>query len=275
MKRYMHNTIKQWLSKENIELPLIFHNPMLYPSLIFGFVLFALTLNVCKRTQQEAYLATFDKEVLAFGKDLQVGHVLEDGDLISIALPSEHLPARVIRYKDRDQFVGQRLLKPAKARELLFWDQLITEKQRKTSLKIPPGYRAISISVTDVTSVSYQIQSGDHVDLIVHFQDELQKPESFVLLQNVTVLATSTRGDLDEYSSITLMVLPEEVPVIMHGANSSGIQLSLRNPEDMEIFSKNPMVDSQQLYEMGQKNTLQQERKKKIEVLKGENIDFF
>lgn len=95
---------------------------------------------------------------------------------------------------------------------------------------VPPGMRAISIAVSNVTSISGYVRSGDRVDVIASYELEQtgggasQKYQrTMVLLQNVSVLAVSwfnnmgITSDLEPTSGLTTTVLssmgssPQEV----------------------------------------------------------------
>ncbi|MCB0326886.1 MAG: Flp pilus assembly protein CpaB [Bdellovibrionales bacterium] len=250
------------------------NNPLLYPFLVLCMVALMISFKVMGMIKEKRFFSRFDQSVLIFSKHLSQGSMLQDEDFDIMLLPKEHLPANAVRSKEKESFIGQKLLRSVEKNEMLFWDQFIVRSHAVPSQKIPPGYRVISIPTDEVSSASFQIQSGDHVDLVIESQTE-QQSKSFTLLQNVTVLSTHSLDDGLSYSSLSLMVLPEEVPMITHSIRNSSISLSLRNPSDLEVFLASPMVDNQTLLDLGHKNTLQSDRKQKIEILKGQNTEFF
>ena len=124
--------------------------------------------------------------------------------------------------------------------------------------RIPPGFRAVSVRIDEVTGVAYQISPGDWVDVIVVMDVKNQDGRpgdtiAEVILQHVQVGAigrsTSDGGRADTVSkakpakSATLLVAEKEVPKLHLAATRGKITLSMRG-DDSYVSAENPVADS-------------------------------
>jgi pilus assembly protein CpaB len=112
--------------------------------------------------------------------------------------------------------------------------------------RIPPGYRAVSVRIDEVTGVAYQVKPGDYVDVIVVMDVDTgsgaRRRETIaeVILQNVQVAAigqdssgpSSGGGKVKPAKSATLMVAEEDVPKLHLAATRGKITLAMRGDED-------------------------------------------
>ncbi|MFD0696824.1 Flp pilus assembly protein CpaB [Paenibacillus sp. GCM10027628] len=106
--------------------------------------------------------------------------------------------------------------------------------------KIQNGYRAVSVGVNIVQSVSNLIEPDDYVDVIVTIppkdgNDKLLE-SSTVLLENIHVLAvgrrmveTDSEHPYAEYATVTLEVKPEDVPKLVNTNDRFKVSLSLHS----------------------------------------------
>ena len=128
--------------------------------------------------------------------------------------------------------------------------------------RIPPGYRAVSVKIDEVTGVAYQIKSGDWVDVIVVMDVDSggmgrsKHTVAEVILQNVQVLAMgrSVGGSPDERGastkpakSATLLVRVEEAPRLHLAGTRGKITLAMRGSDD-EITDDPVVADSSELF---------------------------
>ncbi len=113
--------------------------------------------------------------------------------------------------------------------------------------RIPPGFRAVSVRIDEVTGVAYQLNPGDWVDVVVVMDvdsssgNRQKETVSEVVLQRVQVAAVG-RGSQSEQDaaatkgkpakSATLFIHEKNVPKF-HLASSRGrITLSMRGKDD-------------------------------------------
>jgi len=114
--------------------------------------------------------------------------------------------------------------------------------------RIPPGFRAVSVKIDEVTGVAYQIKPGDWVDVIVVMDIDSQargKKETIaeVILQHVQVAAighvttqqpSGGAAKVKPAKSATLLVRDEDVPKLHLAATRGKITLAMRGA-DQEI----------------------------------------
>jgi pilus assembly protein CpaB len=114
--------------------------------------------------------------------------------------------------------------------------------------RIPPGFRAVSVKIDEVTGVAYQMQAGDWVDVIVVMDLESgssAKRETIaeVILQHVQVAAVGRgssneaesaggKGTVKPAQSVTLLVKEEDVPKLHLAATRGKITLAMRGEDD-------------------------------------------
>ena len=156
-------------------------------------------------------------------------------------VPSEYLQPGAIR--DNKLVVG------VIAREHIIAGEQITSRRLLVEGKmaglpgvIPPGKRAMSVAVTEVTGVAGLIKPGDRVDVIANFdQGTVGDTLGDVVLQNVEVLAVNReldanakdqnakdKKDLVKTATVTLAV---DAPLVHHLAvadDRGKIRLALR-----------------------------------------------
>ena len=111
--------------------------------------------------------------------------------------------------------------------------------------RIPPGYRAVSVKIDEVTGVAYQIKPGDWVDVIVVMDIDSQvrgKKETIaeVILQHVQVAAighettqqpSGGSAQVKPAKSATLLVRDEDVPKLHLAATRGKITLAMRGAD--------------------------------------------
>lgn len=110
------------------------------------------------------------------------------------------------------------------------------------------GFRAVSVAVSSVSSVSNLIRPMDRVDIIGTFSSPDNKGDftrdmvTYTILQNVTVLATGSTYDPNSqsnargYNSLTLQVTPLEAELLVFASSRGGgggsLTFTLRSPSD-------------------------------------------
>jgi len=154
--------------------------------------------------------------------------------------------------KNMDEIIGNYALTDMKAGEVLFSSRFTNQFKEDQLLtrKIREGYRAISIEVNFVESVSNMIQPEDYVDVI--FSEKVKDASdkdivnTDIILQNIRVLAVGKRlvekespqgeGNLEgtgenkvEYMSVTLELKPEDSIKIANSDERGNIKLILRS----------------------------------------------
>ncbi|HYN80365.1 MAG TPA: Flp pilus assembly protein CpaB [Gemmatimonadaceae bacterium] len=106
-------------------------------------------------------------------------------------------------------------------------------------LKIPPGQRAMAVSINDVAGISGLIQPNSRVDVMVTSTDlATQKQTAKLFMENMRVLSVGTAIQRDASGkpisapSVTLGVTPEQAERLAIAMNQGAIQLVLRGYGD-------------------------------------------
>jgi len=181
----------------------------------------------------------------------------------------EALLPRYARFDIKD-VVGKLPTEPIYRGEIISLARLVNEADYKESLRrlIPPGYRALAVTVGGLSSVSGFVSQGDVVDLAATFPVPLKTSGkrgstsmSRIILQNIKVLIVGNKynpvykenpagfieGDLGN-KPITFAVAPEDAAIIHHIAlqGKSSFRIVLKNTEDKETVA----TDGFSLYQL-------------------------
>lgn len=148
--------------------------------------------------------------------------------------------------------------------EQITMDKVTYASRKKVGLSeaTPPGKRAITISVDNISSVGGMIKPGDYVDVVAMAPSmplvdsdgkKSSQPAILPLFQNVQVLAVGQEvgapsplnlkkdEKLPASSSITLALGPEEANIISFVQEQGKIRLMLRSPTDAKTQETHPI----------------------------------
>jgi len=176
--------------------------------------------------------------------------------------------------------------------EIFLWSQVGEEMPKEIlAQKVEKGLRALTLNVSGSSAVMDMIHPNDQVDLIGTFEiprvetrsvpmpdgkvgkvEVTTKEEaSFVLLQNVTVLAVGQRYDKDATGgNLTVLVTPEEAIYLVFASQNGKITAILRNPEDVSDLTDIQVINYDKMLDKASLEGLNQKRKQKIiEEIKG------
>ncbi|MBR5681018.1 MAG: Flp pilus assembly protein CpaB, partial [Clostridia bacterium] len=170
-----------------------------------------------------------------------------------------------IPWERRTDVIGSPLRAGVRRGDILTWRdfmQVFTKERTGLPAQTRSGWRAVSIPVSSVTSVSGLIRPNDFVDVIgtFHFPDARGDSSldtvTMTILQRVKVLATgadigyaqqdgsqSSTAAARSYSTITLELTPKEVEMIIFAQQIGSLTLSLRSYEDPNITTDVQNVD--------------------------------
>jgi pilus assembly protein CpaB len=182
----------------------------------------------------------------------------------------------------KDDPVGQRLRAPLKAGDPILASHFEAARETDFSAMINPKGRAVAIDVQERNAVGLWVKPNDHVDVLGSFRDpQSQSLRTVTLLQNVVVLATGKlnastppAGEEEKrYTTVTLLVLPEEAEILTLAQETGTLTLLLRNPDDLDYQDKRGVVDEKQLLTGERAGELQQKRYKTIQIIRGRGGD--
>jgi hypothetical protein len=111
-------------------------------------------------------------------------------------------------------------------------------------LLIPPGMRAVSVQVDEVSDIAGFILPHAHVDILVAVSNqgsrEADKPFSKIVLQNVEVLAVAQeiekkRDEPELVKVVTVLVTPQDAERLALATREGVLHLAMRNYSDSKI----------------------------------------
>ncbi|HET7656778.1 MAG TPA: Flp pilus assembly protein CpaB [Bacillales bacterium] len=107
------------------------------------------------------------------------------------------------------------------------------------SKKLTPGYRAVSVGVNYVQSVSNLIEPEDRVDVVVSTLtqvNQVKQAKTATVVSNVKVLAVGgvltepdSKDSRTKYEAVTLELKPEDALKVIHASEQGDIQLILNS----------------------------------------------
>jgi pilus assembly protein CpaB len=198
----------------------------------------------------------------------------------------------MVAWEDAGNLINRAVRKGFNQGEIFLWSQ-IGEAIPKEILaqKVEMGSRALTLNITGIAAVSDMIHPHDQVDLIGTFDipkvetravplpaggvgkmDVTTKEQSsFVLLQNVTVLAVGKRYEKEATGgNLTVVVTPEEAIYLIFASQNGKVTAILRNPEDVTDLKGIQVINYEKMLNMAELEGINQKRKQKIiEQIKG------
>jgi pilus assembly protein CpaB len=192
------------------------------------------------------------KNVMAAARDIPAGVRLKKTDLKKVGVPDRDSPVDAV--VDEKTLLDHALLYPVAANEVITMKKVASAAGVEgVASIIPPGKRAVAVSVVDAASAAGLIQPRSKVDVLVSRVGSLNEAVSNMILQDVTVLSVgrvtelqTTAGDQKTGAApaaaaavsssasraVTLLVSPEEAAKLELAKNNGRISLALRNPSD-------------------------------------------
>jgi pilus assembly protein CpaB len=177
--------------------------------------------------------------VMAAAHNLAVGQMVRKADLKKVMLLARDIPAGAV-YTEA-QAIDRVALYPVSANAPLIAGGLSPLSGAEgIPSTIDPGYRAVSVTISDVSGVAGLIQPGSHVDVLFTRPGTMAEAITSTILQNVRVLAIGHVVQIGQVVDpkapkapvATLVVTPEEAQRLELAKNEGRISLSLRNPLD-------------------------------------------
>lgn len=177
--------------------------------------------------------------VVVAARDMPLGTLLRTGDLRMVNYPERDVPKGVVF--DGKDAVNRVLLFPMSGNEPVTISKLSgTTTVEGVSSTIEPGYRAVSVQITDVSGVAGLIQPNARVDVLFTRPGSMAEATTSIILQNVKVLSTGRMASASQpvdprapvSKVVTLVLTPDDAQKLELAKNQGKISLSLRNPLD-------------------------------------------
>lgn len=216
--------------------------------------------------------------ILVASAELDVGGELTLDGLAASQMPERFVSPSMVGPEHADTLVGQRLAVPLRPGDPVLWSHFEPRKEAgRLSAKVMKRARAVTVSVTEKSSVGGWIRPNDHVDVLATFQDPSnQQMATITLLQNVIVLATGKEAGASGgriwdrgYADVSLLVLPEEAEILVLAQEMGTITLVLRHPEESDTDRDRGRATVGTLLTGERTKTLEKIRHETIQVIRG------
>lgn len=193
----------------------------------------------------------------------------ETGRFVTAVVAGVDIPARtnitpaMIKYQDiparylhpdaatsAREVIGKISLTDIKAGEPILKSKLVAMKDARYGLafSLGTGERAVTIAVTEISSVGGMVRPGDRVDVIATLDVAPVNPNqpkttyTTTILSDIRVLATGQKLTPEEkkdkkdtgFQHVTLAVTPAQAQVLILAAERGSVRLVLRSPVDKE-----------------------------------------
>jgi len=178
------------------------------------------------------------RSVVVVARNKKKGDIITQNDLVLRDVPVAFAHKSAVLENNYNLAIGQRLTYDIAQGMPLLWPHLEGGQAPTFSGKIVDGKRAITIPVTEVSSISGFLEPSDNID--IYYTKTIGKEKAVIpLLQNLHVMATGIKTGVDKtgavsrrYQTITVLVSPEDAKRIFLAQELGGILASLRHPED-------------------------------------------
>jgi pilus assembly protein CpaB len=197
------------------------------------------------RAQAAAGYSSRDAVVAAI--DLAAGERLPQSALATRAIPERFLASDAVLPADAGSVLGQRLLRPLGAGEVLTRSSLEPPAAASIASLVGPGERALTIAVDESSGAAGLLAPGDAIDLLLVRREEgdspAQSPRVLPLLEAVPVIATGHAmrrrsaadggGEVDSmYGTITLRLRPEQAERVLLAQKLGELSVAVRPPDE-------------------------------------------
>jgi len=242
---------------------------LMLAAVFFGVLAFIFTYQQIKQERSKIMNSAVRVRLIRMKADVAEGDKLMESDIEmfeGMRFASAAANTLEIPWDRRNDVIGSPLRSMVRKGDILTWRdfrQVFTKERTGLPAQTRSGWRAISIPVSSVTSVSGLIRPNNFVDVIgtFHFPDARGDSSldtvTMTILQRVKVLATGTdigyasqngvqsnaSGTPRSYSTVTLELTPKEVEMIIFAQQKGSLTLSLRSYEDPNITTDVQSVD--------------------------------
>lgn len=188
----------------------------------------------------EARSRTAMVEVVVARKDLPKGEEIGPGNVALRPIPRDYAHSNALTNDSFGSAVGRKLAYNIKGGEMLLSSMLEASKPATFSGRVAMGWRAMTVAVDEINSISGLLEPGDVIDLIASLERKGNKL-TMPLLQGVRVIATGQRlvddpvtGERKQYATVTLNVTPSQATTLIAARDGGKITALLRNPGDRQ-----------------------------------------
>lgn len=175
------------------------------------------------------------RQIVVAAHPVLVGTLLTDADVKLVEMPGEVTPEGYATAPA--DVVGRATITNLVANEPILDKKLADRGIKGLAVVVPPGMRAHTMRVSDVSGIGGWIQPGQRLDILLTSTASGQAVTK-IIMQNLEVLATGTVMETNEQGQIIatpvlhMLVTPEQAEQLTHAATQGTIGTALRNDAD-------------------------------------------
>jgi pilus assembly protein CpaB len=220
-------------------------------ALVLGLISARLAVKVLHNNQGGVQAASGPRlvNVVLADRDVAAGEQL-DADAVAMSeIVADSAPKAT--FSDTNDVVGRVAIAPM-VRGQAIVESLLAPKGSAAGLQaiIPPGMRAVTLDVNEVSGVAGYITPGCRVDILqtVRSEDPNSQLSSRCLVQNVQVTAVGVHQTAGQVAtdglphSVTLLVTPRQAELIELASSSGRPRLVLRSERDNQMPDVRPVT---------------------------------
>jgi pilus assembly protein CpaB len=182
------------------------------------------------------------EKILVAAKEINISEAVAADSVQLVDWPTDRLPQGVLNDPQQlENLIARTRLFPG---EPILRTKLMTPEEAG-ELKVPAGFRVVSVKVTQDTSVSNLLKPGDRVDVVGTF-----RPGSGLTTESITktilkavrvfaVNTVTTRGTESkepvEARTVSLLLKPEQGEKVIMAESLGQIKLTLRSLDDVGV----------------------------------------
>ncbi|MBM3761262.1 MAG: Flp pilus assembly protein CpaB [Acidobacteria bacterium] len=169
-------------------------------------------------------------------KPSEKGHLIAADDFRLMAAPDPGAPTPL----KAEDLTGRTTKETVEAGKVLTEAMLSPIAERMLQSGIPAGLRAVTIHVSDSSSVVKMLQAGARIDVqavIHHPKPGETDVEARTLLQNVVVYNVSgeSNPNMQGRTVVTVLATPQDAERLSAADAGARLRVALRNPKDQQI----------------------------------------
>lgn len=182
------------------------------------------------------------RRVLVAAAQLQAGDALAESKLAVRNMPQRFLPSTAVPAEDVGRVLNATLLATLQPGDLVETN-LLRSAPPSMALRLPAGYRGLSLSADSLGTIGDILKAGDRIDLWVDAGDVgSNATQSHRVVPDVQVLAVdygidslATPGSPRGERSISLLVSPDDAATIVEALRSGGVAAVLRSSAEPPV----------------------------------------
>ncbi len=192
-------------------------------------------------------------------------------------IPAAYVDKRYITKKNIPEIAGLPMAITSPGGQIITWtdfEHRDDAREKDLANLIDAGQRAMTIPVDSSLSLGGLLKPGHRVDIIGTFNtagSNKEQNRSITLLQNITVLATGDKLDVDKkedsnFSTITLGVTVEQSELLSYASSNGTLSAVLRGYQDLSITTDIPPVGENDIFKTEKLNRIQKNIHPKLKI---------